>query len=64
MFQPASGQWVPLRKISWGWGGTGTWSGTNWNLTSPTNPVGSDQDSTDYPRWNDNIVNHETFQQE
>jgi hypothetical protein len=29
MFKPNDGQWVPLKKVDWNWGGAGTLSGTN-----------------------------------
>jgi hypothetical protein len=69
MFKPTGGKWVPLRKVSWNWGGAASLSGTNWTetnwvLTSSNNSVNpTDTDSTNYPQWNSNITNS-TFQPE
>jgi hypothetical protein len=64
MFQPASGQWVPLRVVTWNWGGSGTNNSGTWTLTSSNNAVNpADSDSTNYPQWNDNITNY-TYQPE
>jgi hypothetical protein len=61
MFKPSGGNWVTLTKVAWEWGGAATWSGTNWNLTGPINHVISNSDSTDYPQWFDNNLNHQTL---
>jgi hypothetical protein len=58
MYQPNGGKWVPLQKVSWHWDGAGSLSGTNWILTShtnPGNPVGVNV--TAHPIWNGNVGN-------
>jgi hypothetical protein len=50
-YNPGGGQWVPLSKVTWNWSGAGSFSGTNWSLTSSSNPTPSVSDTQDYPRW-------------
>jgi hypothetical protein len=55
MYQPNGGKWVPLQKVSWHWDGAGSWNGTNWVLTSysnPGNPIGAN--TSTHPTWNGN----------
>jgi hypothetical protein len=55
MYQPNGGKWVPLQKVTWHWDGVGNWNGTNWVMTShtdPGNPSGSD--TTVHPTWTGN----------
>ncbi|MGA2179716.1 MAG: hypothetical protein ABSH15_09065 [Verrucomicrobiota bacterium] len=57
MFQPANGQSVPLRTVSWNCSGAATNSGAGWVLTSrswSTNPSDADAGTT-YPVWTNNI---------
>jgi hypothetical protein len=56
MYQPSGGKWVPLQKVSWHWDGAGNWNGTNWMLTSHTNPGSpTGSDTTTHPTWNGNV---------
>ncbi|HTR43386.1 MAG TPA: hypothetical protein VMH87_17375, partial [Pseudomonadales bacterium] len=57
MFQPANGQWVPLRKVSWNAAGAATNAGAGWILTGSswsTNPPDADT-GTAFPTWTNNI---------
>ena len=57
MFQPAGGQWVPLRSVSWYCSGSATNFGGGWIITSSswsTNPPDVDA-GTNYPAWTNNI---------
>jgi hypothetical protein len=58
MFKPTGGQWVPLKVVTWNWGGTASQTGGVWTLNSSNNivnPVGVD--SLTYPSWTNSIVN-------
>ncbi len=61
MFKPsaASGpQWVPLRKVSWNWGGHAILTNGNWGKVDGNPSVdSSDSDCTQYPVWQSNITN-------
>jgi hypothetical protein len=68
MFKPAGGQWVPLKGVTWTWAGTAILNaiptnGNYWSLTGSSNgnATPTNSDSTTYPQWNDNIVNHTTI---
>jgi hypothetical protein len=64
MFKPNGGQWVPLRVVTWSWGGSGTNIAGSWTLTSSNNAVNpTDTGTTNYPQWTGNITNF-TFQPE
>jgi hypothetical protein len=61
MWEPSTpnAQYVPLKKVSWGWTGYGTYTaGNNWtssNLSGPgTLPV---SDATNHPTWSNNFTN-------
>jgi hypothetical protein len=55
MYKPNGGQWVPLQKVSWHWDGAGNWNGTNWVMTSHTDPGNhSGTDTTTHPIWTGN----------
>ena len=63
MFKPTgvSGTsiWVPLRSVDWFWTATASRSGTTWTKDFSTNsPSPFSGDSTTYPTWTDNIINH------
>ena len=57
MFQPAGGQYVPLKKLDWSCGGTATWNSTTkaWVLSGVTPPpVGAAPvDWSTHPEWTD-----------
>jgi len=66
MFKPAGGQLVPLGSMSWNWAGTATLNsvstnGSYWSLTGASNNSPTNSNSTTYPQWTDNIVNHTTI---
>ena len=57
---PSGSHWVPLRAVSWNWGGsaangTAGWALESGSATNSVNPV--DSDAQTYPWWTDNITN-------
>ena len=65
MFTPYGGHEVPLKKLNWGWSGVGTWSGSNWILSS-TNVTAdsSGADALSYPHWTNIVSNFKNFSPE
>jgi hypothetical protein len=68
MFKPdgANSQWIPLRKVSWAWGGAGNLVtngfAINWVQTSTNNPGNpTDAVSFDHPQWYWNAANTNVF---
>lgn len=66
MFQPSGfgSIFVPLRQVSWSWGGDAVYSGGTWLLPfshNTLNPV--DTDTTSFPEWTRNAANN-TWQPE
>jgi hypothetical protein len=58
MFKPTNGQWVPLKKTDWGWGGSGILSGTNWILINSNNiPNPPCVNTSLHPQWTNNLIN-------
>lgn len=56
MFRPTvpSGVWVPLGKVTWGWSGSGSWTGPSdrdWHLDNKTDPDPVVTYDEDYPFW-------------
>ena len=63
MFQPANGQWIPLRTVSWNCYGAATNLSTGWVLTSAnwsTNPPDAAAGAF-YPRWFNNVTNEDNI---
>jgi len=60
MYKPNGGQWVPLRKVNWGWNGSGTLSGGGWHLSvnQPSPNVGNDTDTKQPPEWTTNVTGY------
>jgi hypothetical protein len=56
MYKPNGGKWVPLQKVSWHWDGAGNWNGTNWTLTSHTDPGSpTGVNIANHPTWRRNV---------
>jgi len=54
---PGTSIWVPLRKVNWSWGGTASFTGSQWqgsNLFNSTNPT--DADAPSHALWTTNAA--------
>ena len=60
MYRPSGGEWVPLQKVTWHWGGAGNTvtNGNNvtWVLTSTNSPGNlTGVNTTTHPAWSGNV---------